>query len=104
MCEEETMNATFVILSGAGPQRDLAKGVREQPYWDAHAAFIDGLVTEGFIVMGGPLTDEGGALLIVRARDADEVRARLSHDPWYQHGILKLESVKRWEIFIDERK
>jgi hypothetical protein len=28
----------------------------------------------------------------------------LKNDPWAKHGILKLESVKRWEIFIDNRK
>jgi len=28
----------------------------------------------------------------------------LKNDPWTEHGILKLESVKRWEIFIDQRK
>ena len=45
-----------------------------------------------------------GALLIVNARDEDEVREKLKNDPWFQRGILKLESVKRWQIFIDARK
>ena len=60
---------TFIVLSTAGVHRDLAKGSREQPYWDEHAAFIDGLVDEGFILMGGPLVDDGGAMLIVHAED-----------------------------------
>src|SRR5262245_36735808 len=50
---------TFMVLSAAGPARDLTKGTREQRYWDEHAAFIDGLVDEGFILLGGPLSDEG---------------------------------------------
>ena len=54
--------------------------------------------------MGGPLVDEGGALLLLNAKDEDEVREKLKNDPWTGHGILKLESVKRWEIFIDQRK
>ena len=54
--------------------------------------------------MGGPLVDEGGALLIVNAEDENEVREKLNNDPWTTHGILKLESVKRWQIFIDQRK
>ncbi len=29
--------------------------------WDEHAAFIDGLVAEGFIQFGGPLEEEGAA-------------------------------------------
>src|SRR5215469_218483 len=65
--------------------------------------FIDQLVEEGFILMGGPLVDEGGALLILNAEDENEVREKLKNDPWFKQGILKLESLKRWQIFIDER-
>ena len=58
------MKNTFVAISSAGPNRDFSKGTREQPFWDEHAKFIDQLVDEGFILMGGPLVDEGGSLLI----------------------------------------
>jgi uncharacterized protein YciI len=98
------MKNTFVTISSAGPKRDLSKGTREQPFWDEHAAFIDQLVTEGFVLMGGPLVDEDGAILIVNADDENEVREKLKNDPWTKHGVLKLESVKRWQIFIDVRK
>ena len=98
------MKNTFVIISSAGPNRDLSKGTREQPLWDEHAAFIDQLVAEGFVLMGGPLVDEDGAMLIVNADDENEVREKLKNDPWMKHGVLKLESVKRWQIFIDVRK
>ena len=98
------MKITFVVISSAGPNRDLSKGTREQPLWDEHAAFIDQLVADGFVLMGGPFPDEAGAMLIVNADDENEVREKLKSDPWMEHGILKLESVKRWEIFIDARK
>ena len=98
------MKNTFVAISSAGANRDLSKGTREQALWDEHAAFIDQLVDDGSILMGGPLVDEGGSLLIFDAEDENEVREKLKNDPWSQHGILKLESVKRWQIFIDERK
>jgi uncharacterized protein YciI len=98
------MKSTFVAISSAGANRDLSKGTREQPLWDEHAAFIDQLVADGSILMGGPLVDEGGSLLIFNAEDENEVREKLNNDPWSEHGILKLESVKRWQIFIDERK
>jgi uncharacterized protein YciI len=98
------MQNTFIAISAAGPNRDHSKDSRAQRFWDDHAAFIDGLVAEGFIVLGGPLVDEGGALLIVQAENETEVREKMKDDPWYEHGMLKLESVKRWEIFIDERK
>jgi uncharacterized protein YciI len=98
------MKNTFVVISSAGPKRDLSKGTREQPLWDEHAAFIDQLVAEGFILIAGPFVDEGGSMLIVNANDANEVRQKLENDPWMKHGILKPESVKRWQIFIDVRK
>jgi uncharacterized protein YciI len=92
----------FLVYSTAGPQRDLARDSREQPRWDEHAAFIDGLVAEGVILLGGPLDEEGGGFLVITARDEAEARERLRHDPWYAHGILALVWVKRWRIFVNE--
>jgi uncharacterized protein YciI len=98
------MKNTFVVISSAGPTRDPSKSTREQPLWDKHAAFIDQLVADDFILMGGPFVDEGGSMLVVNANDEVEVREKLKNDPWMKHGVLKLESVKRWQIFIDVRK
>jgi len=98
------MKNIFVAISSAGPNRDFSKGTREQPFWNEHAAFIDKLVDDGFILMGGPLVDEGGSLLIFNAEDENEVREKLKNDPWFERGILKLEGVKRWQMFIDVRK
>ena len=98
------MKNTFVAISSASPNRDLSKGTREQPFWDEHAEFIDRLVAEGSILMGGPLVDEGGSLLIFNAEDENEVREKLKNDPWSANGVLNLESIKRWQIFIDARK
>jgi uncharacterized protein YciI len=61
------MKNAFMAISSAGPNRDPSKETREQPLWDEHAAFIDKLVADGFILMGGPLVDEGGSLLICNA-------------------------------------
>jgi uncharacterized protein YciI len=97
------MKNTYLVLSSAGPNRDLSKGTREQPFWDEHAAFIDQLVADGFIFMGGPLVDEGGSLLIVNAEDENEVKEKMKTDPWLERGILKQDSIRRWQIFIDER-
>ena len=98
------MKNTFAVISSAGPNRDLSKGTREQPFWEEHAEFIHRLVAEGFILMGGPLVDEGGSLLIFNAEDENEVREKMKNDPWSEQGILKQESIKRWQIFIDARK
>lgn len=93
---------TFVVLSGAGPRRDLSKDARSQAFWDEHAAHIDQHVANGMIVMGGPLLDTQGAMLVVQAEDEAAVRAMLDADPWYDQEILSLERVAPWQIFIDE--
>jgi uncharacterized protein len=102
------MKTTFLAISSAGPNSDPSKRTREQPFWDEHVKFIDELVDDGVVLMGGPLVDERGmpqgALLILNAESENEAREKLKNDPWFQKGILKLESVKRWEIFVDERK
>jgi uncharacterized protein YciI len=98
------MTNTYMILSSCGPNRDLSKDTREQAFWDDHVPFINNLIEEGFIFLGGPLIDEGGAVLVVRAEDEAEVRRKMQHDPWYVNGILTLDSVKRWEIYVDERQ
>jgi len=95
-------SSLYIVMSAAGPVRDLARDAREQPWWDEHAAFIDALVDEGLILLGGPLVEEGGALMVVRARSEDDIRARLAGDPWYEHGVLRLVAIKRWEVFIDQ--
>src|SRR5438045_7030649 len=101
------MKSAFVAISSVGPNRDPSKGVRDQPFWDEHAAFIDRLVDEGFILMGGPLLDQNGlphgALFIVNAQHENEVKEKLKRDPWFERGILKLGSISRWEIFVDAR-
>jgi uncharacterized protein YciI len=76
------MKQTFVVLSVHGPNRDNARGVREQDYWDEHAAFIDGLYDKGFIRLGGPFPEDAGSMLIVEAESAEEVRQTMAGDPW----------------------
>ncbi len=45
--------ACFAVTLIPGPNWDAAQGVRDQSGWDEHAAFMDGLVAEGLIVLGG---------------------------------------------------
>ena len=50
--------------------------------WRAHADFMNELVAEGFILLGGPLEGTRDVLLIVRAENEAEVEARLAPDVW----------------------
>jgi hypothetical protein len=75
--------------------------LREQDAWDEHATFMDGLVDDGFVLLGGPLGADR-ALLIVEAGSEEEVRERLARDPWTPMRLLGVERVEPWEILLGE--
>jgi uncharacterized protein YciI len=62
---------------------------------------MDGLVDDGFVVLGGPIgdVDEDLALLVVDASGEDEARERLAADPW-AGGVLSTQSVRPWTIWL----
>jgi hypothetical protein len=93
----------FVVERRAGPDWDPGRPLEEQIGWDAHAAFMDGLVESGFVVLGGPLADEHRVILAVEAGCAEEVRATLARDPW-SGSHLVVDSVEPWTIRLDGRK
>jgi uncharacterized protein YciI len=90
----------WVVISHAGPNRNLDLGVREQEFWTDHEIFIDELIDEGVIRMGGPLPGVHGGLIVIDAESEDEVRRRIASDPWYREGILKLESIYEWDLYF----
>jgi uncharacterized protein len=77
--------------------------MREQEGWDEHARFMDALVDEGFILLGGPLAGDRDVLHIIEAGSPEAVHARLAEDNWTQDGKLETVSVERWTILLDGR-
>jgi hypothetical protein len=59
----------FVVLRRIGPHSDPSRPMEEQSDWPAHAAFMDGLVDAGFVILG-------------EAESEDAVRCTLARDPW----------------------
>ena len=93
----------FVVLRRRGPQWQQDRPLEEQSGWTEHAAFMDDLVTSGFVVLGGPLADEHRVVLAVEADSADAVRATLARDPWDQTHLL-IDSIDGWTIRLDGRR
>jgi uncharacterized protein YciI len=93
----------FAVIRRAGPGWQDG-GIDDQPAVDAHAAFVNALAQDGFLVLAGPLagTEHGRlrVLLIVNAGDEDEIHRRLAHDPWAPTERLVTGSIERWQIFI----
>ena len=93
----------LVILSRSGPEWDASKPLEEQSGWDDHAAFMDGLVDDGFLVLGGPLDDEVRTAHAVDADSEDAIRETFARDPWSQSRLL-IESIDEWTIRLDGRR
>ena len=59
----------FAVMREQGAAWDPSLSMREQDYWSEHAEFVNGLLDEGFMLLGGPL-GEGNpyrAMVIVDA-------------------------------------
>ena len=96
------MGTFFVVERRSGPEWDASRPLEEQSGWDAHAAFMDGLVESGFVVFGGPLADEHRVIHAVEAASEEDFRATLARDPWsVTHHVVA--SVDRWTIRLDGR-
>ena len=95
--------ANFALTLVHGPGWDDSLGIREQPAWTAHAAFMDALVADGFILLGGPIGDGQQTLHVVEADDEDQIRRRLAEDPWARAELLKVGSIQPWALWLDVR-
>jgi uncharacterized protein YciI len=77
--------------------------MEEQSGWPEHASFMDGLVEDGFIVLGGPLSDEQRVVHAVEAESEDAIRATLARDPWSETH-LQVDTIAPWTIRLDGRR
>jgi hypothetical protein len=65
---EHTCGVAFLVtLHRSGPLWKSSRPLDEQSGWQAHATFMEALVADGFVVLGGPLADEHRVVLAVEA-------------------------------------
>ena len=95
--------ANFAVTLVHGSGWDTTRPIRAQDGWDSHAAFMDGLVEDGFLVVGGPLGTGDRTLHLVEADDELEIRARLREDPWAETDLLRVGSIEPWSLWLDGR-
>jgi uncharacterized protein YciI len=92
----------LVMRRRSGPEYDHARPLEEQSGWAEHAAFMDGLVDSGFVVLGGPLADEHRVALAIEAESVDAVNETLDRDPWTGSHLVT-DAVEPWTIRLDGR-
>ncbi|MGO8865266.1 MAG: YciI family protein [Alphaproteobacteria bacterium] len=92
------MARLFAVWNTRGAAWNDSRPMEEQEDWKGHAAFMDALQAEGFVVIGGPLVGTRDALLIIRADDAEEIQSRLAEDPWRRKGLLTTTRIIPWTL------
>jgi uncharacterized protein YciI len=94
----------FAVTREAGPGWTLGKGAFEQPAINDHAAFMNTLADEGFVLLAGPLAgsehDQIRVLLIMEAASEEDINHRLADDPWVRTQRLVTTSVEAWNLLV----
>ena len=93
----------LVVLRRSGPEWVAGRPMEEQSGWTEHAEFMDRLVDDGFLVLGGPLADEERVAHAVAAGSEEEIRATLARDPW-SGTHLRVDAIEPWTIRLDGRR
>jgi uncharacterized protein YciI len=93
----------FAVTMEKGPNWDHSHDRREQEAWDEHAAFMDGLVEDGFLILGGPIGDGERTMHAIEAPDEAAIRDRFAKDPWAPMQLLRIGTIEPWTIWLDGR-
>jgi hypothetical protein len=88
-----------VLIRQSGPEFESGEPLEAQSGWREHAEYMDALVEERFVLLGGPIGG-GRVVHVVAAPSEDDLRATFARDPW-SGSHLVLESVDPWEIRLD---
>jgi uncharacterized protein YciI len=95
--------SAYAVIREAGPGWTDG-GITDQPAVADHAAFMNVLADDGFVLFAGPLAgSERGrvrVLLIVYADSEDEIRSRLADDPWVRSDRLQFTSIEPWNLVV----
>jgi len=95
--------AHFAVRLVHGPGWDSTRPIREQDGWDEHAAFMDGLVDDGFVILGGPVGNGEQTLHVVEAVNEQDVKTRFARDPWASARLLQIGVIEPWALWLDSR-
>lgn len=88
----------FAVIRTRGPYWDEQQPLEGQEDWRAHADYMNALLADGFVVLGGPLAGTRDVLLIVRAADERQVEARLAADCWTVKNLLRTLRIDPWHL------
>ena len=98
----------FAVTREAGPGWTDGKGAFEQPAVNDHAAFMNRLADQGFVLFAGPLAgtehDRIRVLLIAEAASEADINRRLADDPWARTQRVVTTSVELWTPLVGAQR
>ena len=90
----------FVVTRERGRAWNDSRQMKGQQKWAEHAEFMNKLVDEDFVVLGGPVGDGSRILIVVNADSESMVENRLAADPWTPMELLEITKIEPWEILL----
>ena len=88
----------FAVIRSRGPRWNDSQPLEGQEDWRPHADYMNALVADGFMLLGGPLAGTRDVLLIVRTGSESDVEARLAADCWTVKDLLVTRQITPWEL------
>jgi uncharacterized protein YciI len=93
----------FAVIREAGPAW-ADGGIAHQRAVSDHAAFMNAMADDGFVLFAGPLAgtehEHLRVLLIVSTNTEAEIERRLADDPWTISERLKITSIEPWNVLL----
>ena len=98
------MSSLFAVFITGGAAWRQGLPLEQQEAWRPHADFMNALLADGFVALGGPLQAQGthDVLLIIRANAESEIRERLAADPWHRMDLLRIARIVPWMLKLGE--
>ncbi len=99
----------FAVTRERGPSWNTSLPMREQKRFSDHAAFMDRLAEERFIVLGGPVGNNAQeefsrALFLVKAESERDIETRLEADLYTTMDMLRITMIEPWHILLGNER
>jgi uncharacterized protein YciI len=66
----------------------------------AHREYLQGLVSQGKVLLAGPWADGLGGFVVYEAADSAELDKLLADDPYTTEGVAAERSIREWKITL----
>ncbi|MFO0972302.1 MAG: YciI family protein [Phycisphaerae bacterium] len=89
----------LVVRLMPGPRWDPNKPRDQQPHIAEHRAYMQSLLADGRMTIGGPFVDDLGGLGVFDASAARQVRGWIDADPCVRAGVMRYD-LRHWRAAV----